>query len=87
VALGLTSQINLDFEVEKAAKSSPQREVSEQPVGATLLPADQTTTAAAALAAAAQRPTQSPEREAEREADAVFAKLKSMNRKEDQEEE
>jgi hypothetical protein len=87
VALGLCSQINLDFEVEKAAKSSPQRDVPEQPAGATLLPADQTTTAAAALAAAAQRPTQSPEREAEREADAVFAKLKSMNRKEEQDEE
>jgi hypothetical protein len=86
VALGLCSQINLDFEVEKAAKTSPQREVAE-PVGATLLPADQTTTAAAALAAAAQRPAPSPEREAEREADAVFAKLKSMNRREEEDEE
>jgi hypothetical protein len=81
VSLGLCSQIDLDFEVEKAAKTSPTREpVSE---GATLLPASQTTTAAAAaLAAAASRPSQSPERQAEREAtreaDAVFAKLKSM---------
>ena len=86
VTLGLCSQIDLDFEVERAAKSSPQREVTE-PVGATLLPADQTTTAAAALAAAATRPTVNPEREAEREADAVFAKLKSMNRREEQDEE
>ena len=86
VTLGLCSQIDLDFEVERAAKSSPQREVTE-PVGATLLPADETTTAAAALAAAATRPTVNPEREAEREADAGFAKLKSMNRREEDDEE
>ncbi len=76
VTLGLCSQIDLDFEVERAAKTSPQRE--PEPVGATLLPASQTTTAAAALAAAASRPHPSAEKEAEREADAVFAKLKSM---------
>ncbi|MEO8668942.1 MAG: cell cycle transcriptional regulator TrcR [Bauldia sp.] len=81
VTLGLCSQIDLDFEVEKAAKTSPTREPVDQ--GATLLPASQTTTAAAAaLAAAASRPSQNPERQAEREAsreaDAVFAKLKSM---------
>ena len=75
VSLGLCSQIDLDFEVEKAAKTAP-REL--EPEGATLLPASQTTTAAAALAAAASRPAQSPEKEAELEADAVFAKLKSM---------
>src|SRR6185312_9694406 len=77
VSLGLCSQIDLDFEVEKAAKTAPTREPVEQ--GATLLPASQTTTAAAAaLAAAASRPAQSSsperqaEREASREADAVF---------------
>jgi hypothetical protein len=75
VTLGLCTQIDLDFEVEKAAKSMP-REV--QPAGATLLPADQTTTQAAALAAAAARPAPSAEKEAELEADAVFAKLKSL---------
>jgi hypothetical protein len=88
VSLGLCSQIDLDFEVEKAAKNSPSREPVEQ--GATLLPAAQTTTAAAALAAAASRPTQSTEREAEREAsreaDAVFAKLKSMKGPKDSDE-
>ncbi len=75
VALGLCSQIDLDFEVERAAKSSPQQPAAEG--GATLLPAAETTTAAAALAAAATR-QHSPEEEANIEADAVFAKLKSM---------
>ena len=76
VTLGLCSQIDLDFEVEKAAKTSPHHE--PVPEGATLLPAAQTTTAAAALAAAASRPAPSAEKQAELDADAVFAKLKSM---------
>jgi hypothetical protein len=75
VSLGLCSQIDLDFEVERAAKTAPRE---AQPEGATLLPAAQTTTAAAALAAAASRPAQSAEKEAAAEADAVFAKLKSL---------
>lgn len=79
VALGLCSQIDLDFEVEKAAKSSPAGHVAE-PQGATLLPASETTTtaAAAALAAAANRTERSVAREEADEASAVFAKLKSM---------
>jgi hypothetical protein len=84
VTLGLCSQIDLDFEVEKASKSAPRE---AQPVGATLLPADQTTTQAAALAAAASRPAPSAEKEAEREADAVFAKLKSLKGPEPESEE
>ena len=80
VTLGLCSQIDLDFEVEKAAKNAPPP--SETPEGATLLPASHTTSAAAALAAAASGQMEpmgdNAEREAEREADAVFAKLKSM---------
>jgi len=76
VTLGLCSQIDLDFEVEKAAKTMPSQE--PEPQGATLLPAAQTTTAAALAAAAASRPGQSPEKEAELQADAVFAKLKSL---------
>ncbi len=79
VTLGLCSQIDLDFEVDRAAKASPSdgEPVSE---GATLLPASETTTAAAAAvaAAAAARPERSAEREASAEADAVFAKLKSL---------
>jgi hypothetical protein len=76
VTLGLCSQIDLDFEVERAAKNAPPTAAVE-PQGATLLPAAQTTTAAA-LAAAAIRPAANAERDADREADAVFAKLKSM---------
>jgi hypothetical protein len=75
VALGLCSQIDLDFEVEKAAKNAPPMPVAE---GATLLPASETTTAAAALAAAALKPERSAEKEAADEASAVFAKLQSM---------
>jgi hypothetical protein len=89
VALGLCSQIDLDFEVEKAAKNMPQTE--QPPEGATLLPASETTTpaaaAAAALAAAAARPERSAEKEAADEASAVFAKLKSMNKRQDDDEE
>ena len=77
VALGLCSQIDLDFEVEKAAKSSPAEPVVAE--GSTLLPASETTTvAAAAMAAAAAHPERSAEKEAAMEADAVLAKLKSM---------
>ena len=84
VSLGLCSQIDLDFEVEKAAKSSPQHEPVAE--GATLLPATQTTTAAAALAAAAARPAPSAVKQAELDADAVFAKLKSLKGREENEE-
>ncbi|HZP21600.1 MAG TPA: cell cycle transcriptional regulator TrcR [Bauldia sp.] len=77
VTLGLCSQIDLDFEVERAAKNAPATGAAVEPQGATLLPAAQTTTAAA-LAAAAIRPAANAERAADREADAVFAKLKSM---------
>ena len=77
MTLGLCSQIDLDFEVEKAAKTIAAS-ASRAAEGATLLPAAQTTTAAAALAAAASRPAPSAEKEAELDADAVFAKLKSM---------
>lgn len=80
VSLGLCSQINLDFEVEKAARNLPPDHVPATE-GATLLPASETT-AAEALAAAAAKP-ESPsgieqQREEEREADAVFAKLQSL---------
>jgi hypothetical protein len=81
VALGLCSQIDLDFEVEKAAKTTPAQPAPAE--GPTLLPASETTAAAAALAAAATRPERSAEKEAELEADAVFAKLKSLKGREE----
>jgi hypothetical protein len=81
VTLGLCSQIDLDFEVEKAAKTTPAQPAPAE--GPTLLPASETTAAAAALAAAATRPERSAEKEAELEADAVFAKLKSLKGREE----
>jgi hypothetical protein len=89
VSLGLCSQIDLDFEVERASRNTPGE--APEPEGATLLPASHTT-AAEALAAAAARSAPQPtereqKREEEREADAVFAKLQSMKRPEESPEE
>jgi len=80
VTLGLCSQIDLDFEVDRAAQSAPAEAV-EGGGGATLLPASETTTpaaAAVAAAAAGARPERTAEQAANAEADAVFAKLRSM---------
>lgn len=82
VTLGLCSQLELDLEVEKAAKNAPQQPA--EPEGATLLPAEQTATAPEPLAAS--EAAANAENEAEIEADAVFAKLKSMKGPEDSEE-
>lgn len=81
VTLGLCSQIDLDMEVEKAAKDAPPQPIVPD-ISGTLLPADQTTTADALAAAALRRPE--PEPESEIDADAVFAKLNSMKRSEDE---
>jgi len=81
VTLSLCSQIDLDFEVDKAAKTMPA-EAQQPSEGATLLPASETTTVAAAAVAAAaaatSRADRTPEEAADAEADAVFAKLRSM---------
>jgi hypothetical protein len=77
VTLGLCSQIDLDFEVEKAAKSLPPREPGQE--GVTLLPAAETIVPREPLAPSSSREA---EREAEREADAVFAKLQSLKGRE-----
>jgi hypothetical protein len=82
VTLGLCSQIDLDFEVEKAAKSLPQQDVPAAE-GATLLPASETV----APRSFDEIPARDVEREAEREADAVFAKLKSMKGRDEDDEE
>lgn len=87
VSLGLCSQIDLDFEVERAARSL-SADHAPAAEGTTLLPASETT-AAEALAAAAAKPDASSEveqqREEEREADAVFAKLQSLKADEETE--
>ncbi len=84
VTLGLCSQIDLDFEVEKAAKSMPHQE-PVQAEGATLLPASETI--APREYSTPATPSRDAEREAEREADAVFAKLKSMKGRDEDDEE
>ncbi len=74
VALGLCSQIDLDMEVERAAKAAGTPSPPAEP-GSTLLPADQTT----GRAMTTPEPSEAGEaREADLDADAVFAKLKSM---------
>ncbi len=74
VTLGLCSQIQLDFEVARAAKEKPQ----PQDTGVTLLPADVTTAKPAepeAEPAGAKKPG------AELDVQAVFAKLKQLGGK------
>jgi hypothetical protein len=81
VTLGLATQIDLDMEVEKAARAGgAPRQV--EPTGPSLLPAEETT-AADALAAAARARTPAPREEEELDADAVFAKLSSMKSSEE----
>ena len=76
VTLGLCSQIELDFEVQRAAKERP---LDEQYAGATLLPASETT-----------RKDEYEPTEREREdlnVDAVFAKQKTIGGKKADEDE
>lgn len=76
VMLGLCSQIDLDFEVEKAAKNAPPREIGAE--GETLLPTEETTAADALASAALRSYRQEEPQDDELDADAVFAKLKSL---------
>jgi hypothetical protein len=73
VTLGLCTQIDLDFEVQRAAKEKPVIEDR----GATLLPAAVTTAAAEAKAEAEQTTKQRDDLNV----DAVFAKLKQLGGK------
>ena len=79
VTLGLCSQIDLDFEVHRAAKEKP---APSRTTGATLLPAAETTAkkeaevAAAAAVEAEKRPGGS-----DMDVGAVFAKLKQLGGK------
>lgn len=74
VSLGLCSQIDLDMEVEKAAKNRPAMEPVAQ--GATLMPAEQTQTFAGDL----NTPAEPDENDMDKEydADSVFASLSSL---------
>jgi hypothetical protein len=71
VTLGLCSQTELDFEVNRASKEKP---VSVQAAGATLLPASETTRKEEAVTAAGE----SEKRSADLDVGAVFAKLKQL---------
>ena len=72
VALGLCSQIDLDFEVQKAAKSRPPEPETQDE---SLLPASETENMP--FAGILSKPAL-PKEEEELDADAVFAKLKSL---------
>jgi len=71
VTLGLSSQIDLDLEVQRAAKEKPVETEAER--GSTLLPAEITTAGERADSAA---PKEKPG--GELDVDAVFAKLKQI---------
>ena len=81
VTLGLCSQIELDFEVQRAAKERPQADAAES--GQTLLPAELTTGVAATgpvgpTFANMGKPKPAPEERID--VDSVFSKLKTMKR-------
>lgn len=76
VTLGLSSQIDLDLEVQRAARNLPQAE----PTGDTLLPASETE-----QLPAEEEAQQQTEQDRELDADAVFAKLSSLKSKDEDE--
>ncbi|WP_417687064.1 DUF1013 domain-containing protein [Roseibium sp.] len=83
VTLGLCSQLELDMEVEKAAKNAPHQVIQPEE---TLASVDETTSEEA-LAAAFSFDTSKPvqrEEEEEIDADAVFAKLNSLKSNQEQ---
>ena len=87
VTLGLCSQIDLDFEVQRAAKDRPAVEHAES--GQTLLPAEVSTAAEPAERASEPFGFESPRKPATEEKldiDSVFAKLKQLKRPESDEE-
>jgi uncharacterized protein len=86
VTLGLASQIDLDFEVQRAAKDRPAVEPADS--GQTLLPAEIST--APEPAPSGQpfgnlEPQRKPVPEEKIDADSVFAKLKQLKRPADDE--
>jgi len=85
VTLGLCSQIDLDFEVQRAAKDRPQTAPADG--GQTLLPAE----TSVLEEPAEQQPfadmePRRPEREEKIDVDSVFAKLKQLKRPQDEDE-
>jgi hypothetical protein len=86
VTLGLCSQIDLDFEVQRSAKDRPQVEPHE--LGGTLMPAEVSTAAEPTRSepfADMSRPK--PAQEDNIDVNSVFAKLKQLKRPDDEDEE
>lgn len=83
VTLGLASQIDLDFEVQRAAKDRPQVEAAES--GQTLLPAELSTAEPARSEPFADMSRRSPAPEERIDVDSVFSKLKTTRRADDDE--
>lgn len=81
VTLGLCSQIDLDFEVMRAAKDRPPQPAEAG--GATLLPAE-VSTAPAEAPAFADMDRPKPQREERIDVNSVFAKLKPLKRPRDE---
>ena len=82
VALGLCSQIDLDFEVNRAAKDRPKTEVAPGP---TLVPAEITTARPAPSSPSevfGEAAPPKPREEERIDVDAVFGKLKELKRTE-----
>ena len=83
VTLGLCSQIDLDFEVQRAAKDRPH--VEPQDHGGTLLPAEISTAEPARDEPFADMSRPKPQEE-DIDVNSVFAKLKQLKRSDDEEE-
>jgi hypothetical protein len=85
VTLGLSSQIDLDFEVQRSAKDRPQ--VEPQDTGETLMPAEVSTAPDIDRDPFADRgaPRRPREEEEDIDVDSVFAKLKQLKRSDDDE--
>jgi hypothetical protein len=85
VALGLCSQLDLDFEVNKASKNAPPRPEADEVGGQTLLPAEITTAPGGQPFADFEPSERRPRDEEEKiDADSVFAKLKNLRRDDDE---
>ncbi|WP_112663881.1 DUF1013 domain-containing protein [Microvirga flavescens] len=85
VTLGLCSQIDLDFEVQRAAKDRPQVEPHE--AGGTLLPAEVSTAPEETHEPFADMSKPKPAEEEKIDVHSVFAKLKQLKRSDDEDDE
>jgi hypothetical protein len=82
VTLGLCSQIDLDFEVQRAAKERPSVEPAES--GQTLLPAEVSTAPEPRSEPFADMSRKTSPQEEKIDVDSVFSKLKQLKRTEDE---